>query len=198
METTKNRIRGLHRGTAGHKPDCNCPPCKAHRFVALTEELTNTRADLQNAREALANLGAEHDDLQAARTQTNAVLNAVYLALPLAWRPAGRAKLTESIVLFAKGWDDLTVKQREVESELTEAHAALRLAKKSIEGFQADAVSQAQRAENLLKINERLTPRLPLWSRTLFFIVGALIIGTVCNYAGYQAGSVALRGGASR
>ncbi len=30
-----DRTRGLHQGTANHKPGCACPPCKAKRYEAL-------------------------------------------------------------------------------------------------------------------------------------------------------------------
>ncbi len=110
--------------------DCKDP-------AKLAEKAQKLQGDLGELKAAREGYETGRREIQARLEQLDSQLTAIWMALPLSWRPADRGKLSESTRLFANGWEDLVTRQRETEEQLTEVQATLRLANDSIQSKQS-------------------------------------------------------------
>lgn len=188
--------------TALEALDCKDPAKLAERAQKLQGDLDTARTRLTASEREVSDLKTERKgyetgrrDVQTRLEQLDAQLTATWMALPLSWRPADRAKLAESTGLFANGWEDLVTRQRETEGQLGNARNELRLANASVASLERTKEQLGNEVDALTEEVGQLTPRLPLWSRILFVIVGLAIVVAVSHRAGFDA-AIAFRGGA--
>lgn len=102
--------------------NCNIYAAAAKWEKAFESEFSRAEREIQAA-----------DQARKERSVLDERLDQIWLALPESWRPADRAKLLESMKLFAAGWNGLTERQRDTEKQLAEATAALKLAQAGLD-----------------------------------------------------------------